>query len=80
VKTEQKQKKAVGKTIAVTAFRAAVLYLAYNHFITPRQGVVPRELQKSLWWSVKNAWKMGRTNLRILGDVRDLKSPRKVTR
>lgn len=70
MKTEQKQKKAVGKTIAVAAFRAAVLYLAYNHFITPRQGVVPRELQKSLWWSVKNAWKMGRTGVRLIAGKR----------
>lgn len=66
MKTDQKKKKAVGKTIAVTAFRAAVLYLAYNHFIVPRQGAIPREVQRGLWMSMKNAWKMSRTNLQIL--------------
>lgn len=63
---DKTKKKALRKTIAVTAFRAAVLYLAYNHLIIPRQTQIPREVQRGVWTSIKNAWKMGRTNLQRL--------------
>ncbi len=76
MKTDQKKKKALGKALAVTTFRAAVLYLAYHHFIVPRQGGIPREMQRGLWMSLKNAWKMGRTGVLLLRAKPDLSSPR----
>lgn len=66
MQTDDNRKKALRKTLAVTAFRATLLYLAYNHMLVPRQGAIPREAQKSLWMSVKNAWKMGRFGVRML--------------
>lgn len=54
----------IPKTVAVSLLRAAVLYLAYKNLLVPKYGVLPRELQKGLWWSVKNAWKMGRYQVR----------------
>ncbi len=60
------QKKALRKTIALTVLRATILYLAYQHLILPKQQLIPREVQKGLWTSIKNAWKISRNGARTL--------------
>jgi len=37
-----------------------VIVLAYQHLILPKQGALPQGTERSLWWSVKNAFKMSR--------------------
>ncbi|RYD51286.1 MAG: hypothetical protein EOP52_09790 [Sphingobacteriales bacterium] len=60
------RKKAIRKTLALTALRVTVLYLAYHHLMLPKQQLVPREVQRGLWTSLKNAWKLSRNGVRVL--------------
>jgi hypothetical protein len=60
------RKKVLRKTIALTVLRATVLYLAYHQLIMPKQQLIPREVQKGLWTSIKNAWKLSRNGVRTL--------------
>jgi hypothetical protein len=48
------------KTLIVGLLRTAFLVMAYQHVMIPKQGALPAGTQRTLWISVKNAWKMAR--------------------
>lgn len=61
-----KQKKRVPISgLLGTALRAAIIVLAYQHLIMPKNGALPRGTERTLWWSVKNAFKISRWWLRF---------------
>ncbi len=52
--------KASSKTLLVGFLRTALVVMAYQHLMLPKQNALPPGTQRTLWWSVKNAWKMAR--------------------
>ena len=61
-----KQKKRVPVSgLLGTALRAAIIVLAYQHIIMPKNGALPRGTERTLWWSVKNAFKISRLWVRF---------------
>ncbi len=57
---KKRRRRTSRKTWAVGLFRMALVVLAYQHFMLPKQNALPSGTQRTLWLSLKNAWKLAR--------------------